>query len=176
MKTVFLFLLLPIIGLTQNSISEIIEFEKGKESEIYYAAKKWFYDAFKDGDAVISFEDVESMRIEGKANTGKFITNGIGHTTDNGRFNFDISFAVREGRAKIELSNIIYEAGEVIPFKSGANYFEDYPANWAQKFGRKYNEKRWIAMKKQAAKRFDTAIERLKNSINIGIEKTEKDW
>ena len=114
-KIVFLLLLIPIIGFSQEKPKELTYTDVVKvdslvtAKQLYINAKSWFAESYKNSKYVIQLEDKEEGKIIGNGSFPYRSNIFIGNAASVGYINYTITIYVKDGRYKYEIANIIHE-------------------------------------------------------------------
>lgn len=161
-------------GADESGFARLVRVDSasGTAEELFLRAKKWVYDTYRSGDAVILFEDKASGLIECQGATKTIQGRNMGVLNDVGRFKYRMSIRLKDGRYRQEISDIKFEKIGPYWLDDGADYSAEYPANWRK--GYPNSKKWWAELKQTAQSEFESIALSLTKSMNTA--KATTDW
>lgn len=177
---------------------EVIEIENSKATDLYIKGKEWFsmekwlnnktkkglfmYNdkelkkdiKLKEGEIVIDFFDKEDGKIFAKGRTNILVYNNVFVKKNGGSFIYRITTLYKDGKTRIVIDDLVFEAGEMISVNSGAFINEDYPKKFGT-FNKGQIKKQWVLMREQAIKEFESIIANYKEFM-LKKDIKLKDW
>lgn len=114
MRKLFLLTLVLLLSTFQSfaqgpmTYYKVIEATGKSAKDIYTLSKNWFIITYNTPKSVLQMDDPSSNMISGKAAT-KFSMNGIIYAAYEGWINYIIMIQSRDGRFRVEITNIVHE-------------------------------------------------------------------
>lgn len=114
MRKLFLFTLVLILTTFQSfaqgpmSYSKVIEVTGKSAKDIYTLSKNWFVITFASPKDVLQVDDPASNMISGKG-AKEYKMKGLSYLAYEGWVNYIILIQARDGRFRIEITNIVHE-------------------------------------------------------------------
>lgn len=148
----------------QVTFEQVIE-TIGTKDQVFLKSKEWLFRTYNSGKTVLQFEDKEAGKIQGKARTANVAVKEMGVNQDLGSFTYDVTLDVKENKARITISNIMYERGSLSALKSGSAFREAYPSTWPR-IAQKAQQKRWDALKQDTEKQLQSVMASYGQALN----------
>lgn len=177
MKQIFLLLfLLPLFSFSQEPLtySDVIQVDSISQTELYYRAKLWFANTYKNSKEVIHVDNQEAGQILGKSimdYTPNFFS---GQGMVAGTVKYTITIYVKEGRYKYEITDFIHHSHKSFAFgliTDSESAPKKVPLN-----NQKFADKVWNDIKSEVDEYCLLLISEIKTGMEKPTASENDDW